>query len=131
PGVRPVRQDPGGLVSADEPAGGGGHGHGGVVVLLALADRVAVQAAQKPRAAGGVLAAGGRGSNRQASAGVGDGVRAGVAVAATGGAGGRDAARAAGAAEGSSDEMGSGAHGTSLAGGCVGAGGDGGSVGTT
>src|SRR5581483_9540058 len=70
------------VAAADEPAGGAAGGGGGFVVLLALADRVVLQALEVRGPAAGELAAGDGGGDRQAAAGGEHGVRGRVAAGA-------------------------------------------------
>src|SRR5436190_14111241 len=94
------------MVSADEPASRGGHGHRGLVVLLEVADRVAVQVAQGRGAAGGALETVQRGGDRQALGSGGHGLRVGVALGASPVGRGGDPADIAGAVERAADEVG-------------------------
>src|SRR5262249_55891617 len=110
PGARRRGHLAGAVVSADQCAS---HDRGRphrLVVLLAVADRTLLQAAQERRSAAGGVAAGVACGGGPALGGGGRGLRGGVAGGGVGGGGGGRVAGVVGAAERPPDETGRGLH---------------------
>src|SRR5207302_5953888 len=124
PGARRRRALAGPVVFADQRTGGRGGGAGGLVVLLALAHRELLQAAQRGRAADRGVAAGvGRGIGSAVGGGE-HGLRGGLAGGASGGGAGGRVAASAGASERAADEAWGGIHAAGAVGRPVGVAGD-------
>src|SRR5713226_165337 len=107
-------------VAEQRAAGMGDHGATGVLLLLAVADRELLQAAQEPRPAVGAVAAGDRAGDRASTVGGGDGVRGGLAVASGPVAGGGGVERDPGPPERPPDQAQASAHGPGPSGRAVG-----------